>query len=211
MGSDLTAHARIRNAGLELFAQLGYERTTVRAIAAHAQVSPALVLHHFGSKDGLRTACDAHLLDLMSIHKSAALSAMSPLSLSALLADSPQFQAPAAYLIRVLIDGGDLAGELFERIAAGVEDQLALGEKADNIKPSLDPAGRAAVLTAYGLGALVFQQPLARRLGGTALFDADVLTKYSRLALELYTQGLINPDLVTDDVDRAATRERQED
>ena len=35
---------------------------TVRGIAARAGVSPALVQHHFGTKDGLRRACDEHVL-----------------------------------------------------------------------------------------------------------------------------------------------------
>ncbi len=35
------------------FAKLGYDRTTIRGIAADAAVDPALVLHYFGSKDEL--------------------------------------------------------------------------------------------------------------------------------------------------------------
>ena len=34
----------------------------MRAVAAEAGVSPALVIHHFGSKDALRAACDEHVL-----------------------------------------------------------------------------------------------------------------------------------------------------
>jgi AcrR family transcriptional regulator len=41
------------------FARLGFEATTVRAIAADARVDPALVLHYFGSKQELfRAAID---------------------------------------------------------------------------------------------------------------------------------------------------------
>jgi len=35
------------------FAELGYDRATIRGIAAKAQVDPALVLHYFGSKEQL--------------------------------------------------------------------------------------------------------------------------------------------------------------
>jgi len=35
------------------FAELGYDRATIRGIAAGAAVDPALVLHYFGCKDGL--------------------------------------------------------------------------------------------------------------------------------------------------------------
>ncbi len=40
-------------AARSLFAQQGYDRASVRAIAAEAGVDPALVLHFYGSKDGL--------------------------------------------------------------------------------------------------------------------------------------------------------------
>src|SRR3954464_12699485 len=55
---DLTGKANIRNAALRLFAERGHDAVTVREIAAAAGVSPALVVHHFGSKDGLRAAVD---------------------------------------------------------------------------------------------------------------------------------------------------------
>lgn len=197
----MTAHARIRNAGLELFAELGYERTTVRAIASRAHVSPALVLHHFGSKDGLRAACDEHLLDVMRSQKTAAFAGIAPLSLAALVEESPQFHAPLAYLIRLLTDGGELAGVLFERMVSDVESYLALGEKAGTVAPTPDPASRAAVTTAFSLGAMVFERHIARHLGGTTLFDRDVYLRYSRSALELYTQGLLSRPIVQDDLE----------
>src|SRR5215475_11467541 len=59
---DLTARARIREAALAQFAEHGYERTTIRGVAAAAGVSPGLVRHHFGSKQGLRDAVDAHVM-----------------------------------------------------------------------------------------------------------------------------------------------------
>jgi AcrR family transcriptional regulator len=39
-----------------LFADLGFERTTMRAIAAHADVDVSLIYHHFANKDDLLTA-----------------------------------------------------------------------------------------------------------------------------------------------------------
>lgn len=48
-----TSRDDILAAARELFAQLGYERATIRAIARRAKVDPALVMHHFGSKDEL--------------------------------------------------------------------------------------------------------------------------------------------------------------
>src|SRR5215471_10498585 len=59
-----TARAIIRDEALRLFAVHGPDAVTVRQIAAAARVSPGLVLHHFGSKEGLRQAVDEHVLGL---------------------------------------------------------------------------------------------------------------------------------------------------
>ncbi|MFD6172849.1 TetR family transcriptional regulator [Streptomyces coeruleorubidus] len=43
----------IVSAARALFLERGYRRTTVRAVAAAAEVDPALIAYHFGSKKGL--------------------------------------------------------------------------------------------------------------------------------------------------------------
>ena len=45
--------AQVLDAARVLFAERGFSRTTIRAIAADAGVDPALVHHYFGSKDDL--------------------------------------------------------------------------------------------------------------------------------------------------------------
>lgn len=47
---------RILCAARELFSRSGYDRTTIRAVAAEADVDPALVMHYFGSKEDLFAA-----------------------------------------------------------------------------------------------------------------------------------------------------------
>ncbi|MCU1674260.1 MAG: transcriptional regulator, TetR family [Frankiales bacterium] len=43
-------------AARELFAEVGFERATIRAVAAQANVDPALVMQHFGNKEALFAA-----------------------------------------------------------------------------------------------------------------------------------------------------------
>src|SRR3954467_7363828 len=45
--------ARILAAARDRFAESGYQRTTIRSVAALAGVDPGLVMHYFGSKAGL--------------------------------------------------------------------------------------------------------------------------------------------------------------
>jgi len=62
----LTAETKIRRVALALFAEYGYDATSVRAIANAAGVSPGLVIHHFGSKAGLRDAVNAEVVDTIT-------------------------------------------------------------------------------------------------------------------------------------------------
>ena len=48
--------ADLVQAARALFASLGFERTTMRAVATKAGVDVALIYHHFGSKTGLLEA-----------------------------------------------------------------------------------------------------------------------------------------------------------
>jgi AcrR family transcriptional regulator len=48
--------AEILTAAFEVFAEAGYERTTIADVGERAGVSPALVVHYFGSKAELFTA-----------------------------------------------------------------------------------------------------------------------------------------------------------
>ena len=60
---DLTAKARIRNSALDLYAQYGEERISLRAVASEAGVTLGLVQHHFKTKAGLREAVDQLVVD----------------------------------------------------------------------------------------------------------------------------------------------------
>jgi AcrR family transcriptional regulator len=53
----------ILKAARELFAEKGYDRASVRAIARNAEVDPALVHHFYGSKEGLFIAAMEFPLD----------------------------------------------------------------------------------------------------------------------------------------------------
>jgi AcrR family transcriptional regulator len=46
----------ILEAAREQFAEQGFDRTTIRSVAAQAGIDPALVMQHFGNKEGLFAA-----------------------------------------------------------------------------------------------------------------------------------------------------------
>lgn len=52
---------RLLDAGIELFAELGYERASTRAIARRAGVSLPALQYYFGGKEGLHRACAEYI------------------------------------------------------------------------------------------------------------------------------------------------------
>src|SRR5213592_3788115 len=67
--SDAT-RAAILDAARERFAKDGYERATIRAIAADAGIDPAMVMRYYGSKEKLFAAAaefDLRLPDLAAV------------------------------------------------------------------------------------------------------------------------------------------------
>lgn len=60
---DLTARERIRQAALELYAEHGEARVSMRRVAAEVGVTIGLIQHHFGTKEGLRRAVDAIVVE----------------------------------------------------------------------------------------------------------------------------------------------------
>ena len=59
--------ARILRAARRRFAAEGYERTTIRAVAADAEIDPSLVMRYFGNKEGLFAAAASFDLELPEV------------------------------------------------------------------------------------------------------------------------------------------------
>lgn len=67
--------ARILDAARQRFAADGYERATIRAIAADAGIDPSLVMRYYGNKQGLFVAAadfDLRLSDLRNVPRAKA-------------------------------------------------------------------------------------------------------------------------------------------
>lgn len=162
---DRTARARIRDAAIECFAEYGVSGTTARKVAATAGVSPGLVVHHFGSMEGLRAACDEHVAVMIRREKQAAMSAgPAGFDLSSALRHS-KIQAISGYLAQVLIDDAPAVAKLVDDLVEDAESYLQEGVEAGVLQPTTDPRGRAAVLTVWSLGALVLHHHVKRLFG----------------------------------------------
>lgn len=191
---DLTARARIRDAAITRIAADGVAAASVRAIAAEAGVSPGLVIHHFGSKDGLRAACDEHVSELISENKHAAMAAGPGLDPVAALRQAAQGPPLLGYLARSLVDGSPRVARLVDDMVNDAEDYLAEGVRTGALKPTSDPYGRAVLLVVWNLGALVLHDHVERLLDirlAENLVDQPNASAYFGPALELFADGLV--------------------
>ncbi len=191
---DLTARARIRQAALAQFAEHGYERATIRGIAAAAGVSPGLVRHHFGSKQALREAVDHHVVqEIRRLNDEVATdSARGDLGPSAL---SRQAIRPfQGYLARALMDGSTTIATLFDSLVEPTEQWIALADNERTDPPFADRRTRAAVFTAMVLGVPLLHEHLSRVLGVDTL-SPEGDRRVALALLDLYSHALVSPQL----------------
>jgi AcrR family transcriptional regulator len=188
--ADLTASARIRDAAIDQFAQHGFA-VGLRTIAEAAGVSAALVIHHFGSKEGLRKVCDDYVAEEIRNSKSEALTSNDPASWLGQMAEIESYAALTGYVVRSLQTGGDLAMMLWQRMIENAEEYFADGVAAGTIKASRDPHARAKYLAITSGGGLL----LYIQMHPTPTDLRAVLRDYARdmvlPALEIYTDGLM--------------------
>jgi TetR/AcrR family transcriptional regulator, regulator of cefoperazone and chloramphenicol sensitivity len=196
---DRTARAVIRDEALRLFADRGPVGVTVRQIAAAADVSPGLVLHHFGSKEGLRQAVDEHVLGLFDrmlgemtgehaadLYDPEASGSVAEAIVKHLPAGSPV----PGYLRRLLVADGDAGRELFRRLfrlSAATLDALA---SAGMAAPGSDPAVRAAFLLINDLAVLLLRDHLTDVLGADPL-SGPGMARWAGEVLVIYGAGLL--------------------
>jgi AcrR family transcriptional regulator len=152
---DLTARARIRDAAIECFAEQGFD-ASFRTIAARADVSPALITHHFGSKGALRAECDTDVLRQYRALKSEGIEQPSAHLLAALSA--PGLSASRlVYILRAILAGGGAARVFLDHLINDMRPVMAEGVANGLVRPSRDEEARLRYLTYQSMGALIVQ------------------------------------------------------
>ncbi|HEY7051299.1 MAG TPA: TetR family transcriptional regulator [Mycobacterium sp.] len=196
--ADLTAMARIREAAIEQFGEHGFN-VGLRTIAEAAGVSAALVIHHFGSKDGLRKACDDYIAEEIRDVKTASLTTSAdPAGWFAQLSTIESFAPMMAYLARSMQSGSDLAKALWRRMADNAEEYLEQGVAAGTLKPSRDPKARAKYLALTGGGGFFLYLQMHDNPTDMAAVLHDYAEEMVLPALEVFSNGLMSDHTMYD-------------
>jgi AcrR family transcriptional regulator len=139
--------AAMLQAARELFAERGYERTTVRDIAARAAIDPALVIRYFGSKDGLFAQASVFDLKLPNLTKTKP-SQLGHTLITHFLAlwEGPSSKATLTILLRASASNEDAATKVRSIFAGQVVPMLT------QITDRAEVATRAGLISSQLLG-----------------------------------------------------------
>lgn len=180
----------VLRAAISHFAQDG-THATLRNIAADAQVSAALLVKRYGSKKGLREACDREVLARI-VH-------LKELNVAGVAAGTFMSSAPGnadqallvRYIVQAMLHGGPAGREFLEHMIVDAEGYTRTAVDMGVAKASRDETARARYLMLSGLGAVL----LSTQLAGTDhdMTDDELLARInseiSPPMLELYSQG----------------------
>ncbi|WP_163571801.1 TetR/AcrR family transcriptional regulator [Fodinicola feengrottensis] len=146
--------------------------------------------HHFGSKEQLREACDAYVMEYI---RGAATEAVDERGL-----DDPRFLASTyatappvmTYLGRALVEGSPAAAAMFDEMVDMTEQYL----KTYGQLPPGDLRAQAVVFTAMKLGITVLHGHVARALGDEA-FGPATTARVGQASLDVVSPALVGPEM----------------
>ncbi|MFC4561672.1 TetR/AcrR family transcriptional regulator [Nocardiopsis mangrovi] len=204
IGDDRNTRAIIRDEALRLFAADGPDAVPVRRIASAAGVSPGLVIHHFGSKNGLRDAVDEHVLHTLEAmlgelagRPPSGRGPESALPAEALLRHMRPDSPIPLYLRRLLQSHGDAGRRVFRRLFEMSTETLQAMVAAGVAEPGADAPVRAAFLLVNDLSVLLLRDHLTDVLGVDPL-SVEGMSRWTSETLAVYDAGLrgghVQPD-----------------
>lgn len=199
MDSVPSTDERILRAALERFAIAGLS-APLRTVAEDAGVSAGLIIHHFGSREQLLSACDRRALEITRETKLEVMTGDAGVMLTQ-LAEIDRYAPVVGFVLRRLQAGGPMAAQLIDGFVADAVVYFTEGEAAGMITPSRDPAARARVLTEMALGALLLQLPAQREPLDLAELPLWLRAHYDAMMLpmlELFTTPLLTDSSLMD-------------
>lgn len=196
----LTAEARIRLVALTLFAERGYEGTTVRAIADDAGVSPGLILHHFGSKEGLREAVTDEVVRIMTsfsaqIHQEMDDTLDEQFDSAATVFRGLFMSRPelGAYIRRLFFEADDAGVKILNMLMEVAREFTEAFQARGWMRPAPDEEMRNLQLIFVDFGPVLFLPLLAAYLR-TSPFDEKTYQRWVTSQYDLFAHGVFTSE-----------------
>lgn len=171
----------IADAALACVARDGFG-VSLRTVAAEAGISAALIVHHFGSRQGLLDAVEERVLGIAE-EKLRLLDLDGPTAAISYVTALMQDGVVPRYLTRVLAEGGEAGKRLFTAFVDVTEKGIAGLSLAE-------PRLTAALLVVHSLGLMSLAEHVAGATGAHPYGGEDVY-RYLVAALDVYGGKLL--------------------
>jgi AcrR family transcriptional regulator len=188
-----TARDSIVEEAIRLFGSSGIELTSLREVARAANVSPALVVHHFGGKAGLVAAVDKAALEQFgSAYSSDPAGGIDLLRQRAEQTGRVMRERPdiCAYLGRALVEGTPGSTHLFRLMMAGGRAEIdALAEKGA-LREDVDRLWATLQHLFLIWAPLSFMSLLEQEVVGGSILEGENLESWVDANVDLLERGI---------------------
>jgi len=199
MGNPLKVDPLV-HAAIVRFAREGFQ-APLRGIADDAGVSAALLIKRFGSKGGLRDACDEAVLEAIRVIKNENIRAAAAGQFVPWLAADDEYAPVLGYSLQSVLDGGPLGRAFVQHMIDDAADYTSDAVARGLARPSRDEQARVRYLVLSGLGAFLLTMLLdpSRDPSDLRALTRRIQDETALPILELFTEGLFTTRRMLDD------------
>ncbi|WBX85318.1 TetR/AcrR family transcriptional regulator [Sphingosinicella microcystinivorans] len=185
---------QLLKAGMKLFAERGFAAVGLREIAAEAGVSLGLVRTHFGSKDGLREAIDAHVLEEIRALYAAVLEHSSVEVLEQAVEDAldwiPRDRDALMYARMSLMERTPGSQALFDEMLAVMRQFVDNNARLGFLQADVDREWAAIYMVFDFIGPAVIE-PFAQQAFGKSMYSKTMISERNAFMIRLFTRGFL--------------------
>jgi TetR/AcrR family transcriptional regulator, regulator of cefoperazone and chloramphenicol sensitivity len=189
-----TTRDAILSRALCLFGERGIDATSLRQVAKAAGVSPALVVHHFGGKDGLVAAVDeASLYEFGAAYSSAEPAAGEDLLRRRARQTAQvmrEHRDACVYLGRALVEGTPGSARLLRLMIDGGRSEIDALAEGGVLREDADRLWTTLQHFFLIWAPLSFMPLLEREVLGGSLLDETTLSRWVDANVELLEKGV---------------------
>lgn len=191
---------RLLLVAMRLFATRGFDGVSVRDIAADAEVSPGLIKHHFGSKEGLRDAVDEYFLRRSSAAFEQAIEAVEAMDADAfaeyerswLTRYANEWPDFVAYLRRAILEASPWGHRLFRNYFESIRRTTDRWDVAGRVAADTDRLWMPLLYSFLVLGPLVLD-PHIKQMLGRSTYEPDMWVRFQKAVIKLLWHGIGTP------------------
>lgn len=186
---------QLLRAGMKLFAERGFSAVGLREIAAEAGVSLGLVRTHFGSKEGLREAIDAYVLEeVKALYATVVEHSADRGALGMAVEDALQWisrdRDALMYARMALMEKTPGSQALFDEMLAIMRQFVEMNAARGLLQPGVDREWAAIYMLFDFIGPAVIE-PFAKAAFGKSMYAKSMITARNAFMSRAFTRGFL--------------------